>query len=63
MRHACDNCGRTFKHHELKIDNIPDIPNLFERLTPGGIVPSGECPACGALVYPEDAPPRDPSKN
>lgn len=30
------------------------IPNLFERIDPGGIVPSGECPMCHALCYPLD---------
>ncbi|MCV7247671.1 hypothetical protein H7J07_05460 [Mycobacterium koreense] len=27
------------------------IPDLDERLEPGGVVPAGECPSCGALAY------------
>ena len=56
--YVCDNCGRrypatcTFKHV------FPDIPDLFQRLDVGGTVPAGECPACGALVYPETEPVR-----
>jgi hypothetical protein len=56
--YVCDNCGRrypatcTFKHV------FPDIPDLFQRLDVGGTVPAGECPACGALVYPEAEPVR-----
>ncbi len=28
-----------------------EIPDLLQRLTPGGEVPAGECPRCGALAY------------
>lgn len=31
---------------------FPDIPGLLSRVEPGGIVPAGECPGCGALCYP-----------
>ncbi|MBU8840241.1 MULTISPECIES: hypothetical protein [Mycobacteriaceae] len=44
---CCDNCGHTCDAAEL--DPIRD---LFERIEPGGTVPSGECPQCGALAYP-----------
>jgi hypothetical protein len=37
---------------------FPDIPDLLQRIGPGGTVPSGECPDCGALVYPLNAPAR-----
>ncbi|MCE9616541.1 MAG: hypothetical protein K8T26_19880 [Lentisphaerae bacterium] len=47
----CDNCDRVLKADELKCV-FPDIPGLTERIEPGGTVPAGECPACGALVYP-----------
>ena len=56
--YVCDNCGRrypatcTFKHV------FPDIPDLLQRMDVGGTVPAGECPACGALVYPEAEPVR-----
>ena len=49
MKDQCDNCGWKGKP---KINAFADIPNLFERLDPGGVVPSGECPECGALCYP-----------
>ena len=45
--HRCDNCRAVCKAKKLK--NIKDI---FQRVAPGGIVPSGECPKCGALCYP-----------
>ena len=27
------------------------IFNLDNRLVPGGVIPAGECPECGALAY------------
>ena len=48
MKHLCDNCGQTFAGKKLK-----QIKDLLQRVEPGGIVPSGECPECGALCYPE----------
>ncbi|KKN24117.1 hypothetical protein LCGC14_0898060 [marine sediment metagenome] len=45
--HHCDNCSR-----EHKAAALHGIANLFDRLEPGGTVPSGECPECGALCYP-----------
>ena len=52
---VCDNCGRKYEERDLS-RLYPDIPDLLVRLDPGGTVPAGECPACGALVYPEDEP-------
>ena len=46
--HVCDNCGREWKFHKLA-----PIKDLSSRVEPGGIVPSGECPECHALCYPE----------
>lgn len=43
----CDNCENVFEEDDL---NIPK--RLHERLTAGGVVPSGECPICGSLAYP-----------
>ncbi len=42
----CDNCG----------DQSQPIPlnqceGLAERLDADGVVPSGECPVCGAFMY------------
>lgn len=51
VEHECDNCGATFKSHQIKI-GLDSIPDLLQRLTPGGTVPFGECPDCGAFVYP-----------
>lgn len=54
--YVCDNCGKRFSQpKELKYV-FPNIPDLLERLDPGGMVPVGECPECGAMVYPEDKP-------
>ena len=46
-KHRCDNCGEIWKADELE-----GIENLDNRVDPGSIVPSGECPECGALCYP-----------
>lgn len=43
----CDNCRKV--HSE---ENLVDPKDLGQRLDPGGTVPSGECPDCGALCYP-----------
>ncbi|MFA5709355.1 hypothetical protein [Mycolicibacterium sp.] len=44
----CDNCD--FVGDESTLDPIDD---LAQRLDPGGVVPSGQCPRCAALAYPE----------
>jgi len=28
-----------------------EAKDFFQRTEPGGVVPSGECPGCGALCY------------
>jgi len=43
---VCDNCG-----HECRASSLKLICDAQERLTPGGEVPAGECPKCGALSY------------
>jgi hypothetical protein len=50
MLHRCDNCEKKWP-----IENLVWIPSheLKARVDPGGIMPSGECPLCGALCYPE----------
>lgn len=45
----CDNCGDAAW---ISDSVYPDIPNLLERMEPGGIVPAGECQRCGSFVYP-----------
>lgn len=47
MKSGCDNCT-WIGEPDL---TLTDIPDLLERIEPGGIVPSGECPKCGALCY------------
>ena len=54
----CDNCNNRYDREEQLRHVFPDIPDLLARLDPGGVVPAGECPACGALVYPEEQPVR-----
>ena len=43
----CGNC----QWQGLPTVVFPDIPDLMQRIEPGGTVPSGECPQCGALCY------------
>lgn len=47
----CDNCCAIYAKSYLKC-TFPDIPDLIDRLNPGGMVPAGQCPACCAFVYP-----------
>jgi hypothetical protein len=42
----CDNCRRIWAVGELV-----EPKRLSERLDPGGTVPAGECPECGAFAY------------
>jgi hypothetical protein len=43
---VCDNCDWQGVAQELD-----DIADAQERLTPGDEVPAGQCPECGALAY------------
>ena len=45
--HECDNCGEQWGK-----DAVNEIQGYFQRVAAGGVVPSGECPMCGALCYP-----------
>lgn len=45
--HECDNCSALWEEGDLK-----PAADLSERVDPGGVMPSGECPDCGALCYP-----------
>ena len=51
MTLKCANCRKVFAGLMEIRNAFPAIPDLTERITPGEEVPSGECPACGALVY------------
>lgn len=55
-RLCCDSCGRAYADTGELERAFPDIPGLLQRIEAGCMVPSGECPDCGALVYPAHAP-------
>jgi hypothetical protein len=46
---VCDNC-----HKEWKRGMLCEVKDYFQRVEPGGVVPSGECSECGALCYPKE---------
>ena len=52
---VCDNCSACRPEGDLNF-----IDDYHQRVEPGGMVPSGECPDCGALCYPEDATKKQP---
>lgn len=55
--HQCGNCdwaGRT--------EELVDICDLEQRIAANEIVPSGQCPKCGALTY-EFKPTKDRCRN
>jgi len=46
MKHKCQNCEKQWTDKEVQ-----PVKDLWERVTPGEPMPSGECPACGALTH------------
>lgn len=46
----CQDCQETFNDGDLA-----PIDDIYERVSPGEIMPSGECPKCGALCQPIDS--------
>jgi hypothetical protein len=54
LTEVCDNCKKEYKREMLC-----EVKDYFQRVEPGGVVPSGECPACGALCYPIETVPKD----
>ncbi len=42
---VCSNCGWE------GVSDISEIDDLLERVDAGEIMPHGQCPECGALVY------------
>lgn len=46
----CDGCGWKGLECELEL-KLEEVPDLAQRLDPGGEVPAGVCPECGALAY------------
>lgn len=51
-RSECSDCGQVWKDGDIK--QLIDIHHLWERISPGEVVPSGECPNCGALCHPTE---------
>jgi hypothetical protein len=49
----CQNCGKTFPDHKL---NEIGSGGFWERVQPGDIMPTGECPSCGSLCTPIQKP-------
>lgn len=52
-RSQCQNCDRIWPDSVL----ITLIPDLEQRVRKGEVMPSGECPACGALTHPVEKEP------
>ena len=46
---VCDDCKKEYKRKMLE-----EVHDLWQRVDPGGVMPSGQCPdpVCGALCYP-----------
>lgn len=42
----CANCD-----WQGDVDQVKPIQDITQRIDPGGTVPAGECPECGALCY------------
>lgn len=51
MPNRCDNCTKVWSDEE--IIPLEACDDLGERLDPGSVVPSGECPECLTFVYKE----------
>ena len=47
FRFECQDCGRRFRKH----DDLHDVEDVLDRVSPGEIMPWGQCPECGALVH------------
>ena len=49
MDAKCDNCGLVTSE-----DALNEPKDLMQRVDPDGVMPAGECRACGALAYIEE---------
>ncbi|MEB3022938.1 MULTISPECIES: hypothetical protein [Mycolicibacter] len=47
QQYECGNCALILGDEE----QMNEIRDLEQRIDPGGVVPAGECPECGALMY------------
>lgn len=48
--YLCPNC-----ESEWELDDLKEIQDIFERVSPGEIMPAGECPECGALCHQKES--------
>ena len=46
----CEDCGSTFDT-ESDFTPLSEITDLAQRISPGEVVPYGECPECHSLVH------------
>ena len=46
----CDDCQWQGPMVQLG-KQLDETPDLNQRLSPGSVVPAGECPKCGAFAY------------
>lgn len=53
MNLKCDNCD-----YVCTDGNANLVKDLLQRVESGGIMPGGECPECGALMYPTQDKPK-----
>lgn len=51
-QYICANCEFRTTREEAIIP-LEEVKDLASRLDPGSVVPAGECPECGALLYQE----------
>lgn len=49
----CGNCGWTGPESGLRC-GLTEIEDFWSRVSPGDVVPDGECPECGGLAVPFD---------
>jgi hypothetical protein len=35
-----------------RLEDLKEITDFWSRVDPGGVMPIGQCPICGALCYP-----------
>ncbi|KKN81511.1 hypothetical protein LCGC14_0317700 [marine sediment metagenome] len=48
--HQCQNCEEYWLY-----ESLGEIHKLYERVQPGEIMPSGECPKCGSVCHPVES--------
>lgn len=49
LLHECQNCRDLFR--DDAIVPIGEVKDLLQRVTPGEVMPSGECKKCGSLTH------------